>query len=84
MAKKEDDEQILSKKGISLQHYRNLMKFSNHIKVVCRDDNFENCLIVLDFVKTLNLIERDTNPESSNLKQMHILLDAKNTFPSYS
>lgn len=58
------------------------MKFANHVKVVCRDDNFENCLIVFDLIRAINSSLQEIQPQTKP-KQIHVVLDAKNTFPSY-
>jgi hypothetical protein len=54
LAKKEEDEAISTKQGVNFSAYMTLMKFANHVKVVCRDDNFENCLVVFDLIRAMN------------------------------
>lgn len=83
MAKKEDDEAINAKKGVNFAVYRSLMRFSNNLKITCRDDNFENCLVVLDMIKLINQLFREMQPENPTIKQVYVALEAKNTFPSY-
>ncbi len=82
LAKKDEDEAILAKQGVNFSAYITLMKFANHVKVVCRDDNFENCLVVFDLIWAINSSVQEIMP-NSKLKQIHVVLDAKNTFPSY-
>lgn len=62
--------------------YRGLMRFANSVKVHCKDDNFENCLIVLDMVKLMNMTLREVLGDNKE-KQVHVVMEAKNTFPSY-
>ncbi len=64
LAKKDEDEAILAKQGVNFSAYMTLMKFANHVKVLCRDDNFENCLVVFDLIRAINSSVQEIMPNS--------------------
>lgn len=82
LAKREEDDAIIAKQGVNFVAYQSLMRFTPNVKVVCKDDNFENCLVAFDFIRVLNSTILEIQPQAKP-KKIHVVLDAKNTFPSY-
>ena len=76
-------EAVNSRKGINLDAYFNFLRFTNHVKIKTTNSNFENCLIVCDFLKVTNQMLVKFVPENANKKWLHVNHEADRSFPDF-
>ena len=57
-----------SLRGVNFTAYRSLLMFTNNVRFICTNENFENCLLVFDYIDAIDETIYMISPEKFDSK----------------